>query len=294
MKSRILFALFVLTSLLLACEQPGKGKIYNENLLSNRGEITLNTLAPRGGSNKLNVEIVFNGMIELTGVLEKRFIINYSRDKGGYVDWFFYPDRNLQLPYVSTFGGLGGFYDEKTDSFNYTKAKIEDFDEYFDFGIKLRNAFLMEDTKGYPHSMREGGKNFFGAEAIRVKIRLKGYQIVAHPECKMIAATPDKLVEVLSEKSVYYHKKGDGDKELLMKYASKDSYVNLREKPNGEIIAQIQAKDMIGDNPKAFIYPISFEDGWWKVFYLSPDAKDGRDAIRGFIHRTQVKEGHKP
>ena len=113
---------------------------------------------------------------------------------------------------------------------------------------------------------------------------------------------------------VYSIFKGNTDwKLLIMHYNSKDSFVNLHDKPNGKVIAKIYAKDMKCGKEKGRIYLIdedtksmgqiaSGKKKWLKVYYLPTieitekitenemaDLLDVSKAIFGYIHSSQLK-----
>ena len=76
---------------------------------------------------------------------------------------------------------------------------------------------------------------------------------------------------------------------------TKDSYINLRESPNGKILTQIQKMDMLEscqfqDN-KGFILNLgqdSTNPKWLNVAYIPKEANDTSKAIYGVIHESQV------
>lgn len=270
-------------------------EICNESLLSNKGKMTLNTLIPNYGDKN---SLYFDGEVELTGVLEKRLVIN--RPDGGYYEFRFYPDNNLTLPYSSKPHLLGTKIenpDNKDYDWDYTKAKRKDFNERLESGVLIRSGHLLLVDFELPSEMQ---REIFGAIAVRAKVTLDYYQILAYNDYKLAAASVERLsVERLTTDDftktydfvkTYYYKAGDGDKDMKMLYNSQDSYVNLRKSPNGEIITQIQAKDMKGFFQKAYIYYMGWHDGWYEVYYLPPNALDGKDAIYGYIHNSQIKK----
>lgn len=259
-------------------------EICNESLLSNKGKMTLNTLIPNYG-NKNSLD--FDGEVELTGVLEKRLVIN--RPDGGYYEFRFYPDNNLSLPYSSKPHLLGTKIENPENEnfdWDYTKAKRNDFNERLESGVLIRSGHLLLVDFKLPSEMQ---REVFGAIAVRAKVTLDYYQILAYNDYKLAATSIERLTADDFVKTHYY-KAGDGDKDMKMLYNSKDSYVNLRRSPNGEIITQIQAKDMKGFPPKAYIYYMGWHDGWYGVYYLPPNALDGKDAIYGYIHNSQIKK----
>lgn len=283
--------LAIIMAILLMCVSFGNGKcmdkqdeICNESLLNNKGKMTLNTLIPNyGNKNSLH----FDGEVDLTGVLEKRLVIN--RPDGGYYEFRFYPDNNLSLPYSSKPHLLGTKIENPENEdfdWDYTKAKIKDFNERLESGVLIRSGHLLLVDFKLPSEMQ---REIFGAIAVRVKVTLDYYQILAYNDYKLAAASIERLTADDFVKT-YYYKAGDGDKDMKMLYNSKDSYVNLRRSPNGEIITAIQAKDMKGFFQKAYIYYMGWHDGWYGVYYLPPNALDGKDAIYGYIHKSQIKK----
>ncbi|MBW5395362.1 hypothetical protein E6A53_10220, partial [Brachyspira hampsonii] len=79
-----------------------------------------------------------------------------------------------------------------------------------------------------------------------------------------------------------------------LEYNSKDDYVNIRDKANGKIIGKILKNDMINNGglllaiDNYYYYEID-DKGWCEVYYMPPNAKDGKDAIHGFVHGSQIK-----
>ena len=96
----------------------------------------------------------------------------------------------------------------------------------------------------------------------------------------------------------------------ILRYASKDSYINLRESPNGKILYAIQ-KNEVATYKKTpdeefgilfckmtessankgrivFLGKDSTNPKWYKVAYIPPNAKDTSKAIYGVIHSSQV------
>lgn len=92
-------------------------------------------------------------------------------------------------------------------------------------------------------------------------------------------------------------------------WVSKDSYINLRQSPNGKILYAIQKNEVVQHKKKfdadygetcnitessankgfiIFLGKDSTNPKWYKVAYIPPNAKDTRDAIYGVIHSSQV------
>lgn len=104
-------------------------------------------------------------------------------------------------------------------------------------------------------------------------------------------------VDFESNKAVY-------ESFAILDYESKDSFINLRDKPNGNIIAQIQESDMLYGiikeekltkgqiwatfDKEHICFDESVLDEWIEVFYLPPEATKPQEAIYGYIHKTQI------
>ena len=92
-------------------------------------------------------------------------------------------------------------------------------------------------------------------------------------------------------------------------WVSKDSYINLRQSPNGKILYTIQKNEIVqykkkfdsdyaetcnviesSKNKGIIIYlgKDSTNSKWYKIAYLPPNAKDTSKAIYGVIHSSQV------
>ncbi len=83
-----------------------------------------------------------------------------------------------------------------------------------------------------------------------------------------------------------------------------DDFVNLRESPNGAIIARIYKKDfsdilvievpqtrLLGFNQNQKIDMYDKELKWHKVIYFPPNTRKTKDAKAGFIHKSQINFG---
>lgn len=68
--------------------------------------------------------------------------------------------------------------------------------------------------------------------------------------------------------------------------ATKDDFVNMRNAPSGEIIAQIYKKDF--ENIMIYSFDGHSNEKWLKVMYFPPNVKDERQAISGYIHISQI------
>ena len=184
-------------------------------------------------------------------------------------------------------------------------------------------------------------KRTFGGVGIMATIKIKDYKYLhkygqmnndLYTEATLIEATPFANAEYIQSyihryyewegcvddrHDCYYLGKynhfkddiGSGFSLLTMHYNSKDSFVNLRDKPNGKIITKIYAKDMKCGKEKGRIYLVDRNDEllerlmsgkkeWLKVYYLpnieimkdrNVDFVDVSKAIYGYIHSSQLK-----
>ena len=73
--------------------------------------------------------------------------------------------------------------------------------------------------------------------------------------------------------------------------------MNIRDKANGKVIGKILKNDMINNGwillaiDNYYYYEID-DKGWYEVYYMPPNTKDGKDAIHGFVHGSQIKIGN--
>ena len=248
---------------------------FNE-LLSDNGKMTKNTLKVKKLDGTYSAaKIYFDGEVTLTGVLERAddFETNNALR--------FYPDNNIDLPFLFS-----------TDSHN-----IDDYKEFerLDFGI------LLDDKNvNLPSPLN---KAFLGVSAVRAEVTIRNYSIFcegeagreAYGDLVNIKLLDDVQIEYFSkDNSVgsYYH--AGNSYYTKLEYNSKDDYVNIRDKANGKIIGKILKNDMINNGglllaiDNYYYYEID-DKGWCEVYYMPPNAKDGKDAIHGFVHGSQIK-----
>ena len=248
---------------------------FNE-LLSDNGKMTKNTLKVKKLDGTYSAaKIYFDGEVTLTGVLERAddFETNNALR--------FYPDNNIDLPFLFS-----------TDSHN-----IDDYKEFerLDFGI------LLDDKNvNLPSPLN---KAFLGVSAVRAEVTIRNYSFYgegeagreAYGDLVNIKLLDDVQIEYFSKDNSagsYYH--AGNSYYTKLEYNSKDDYVNIRDKANGKIIGKILKNDMINNGglllaiDNYYYYEID-DKGWCEVYYMPPNAKDGKDAIHGFVHGSQIK-----
>lgn len=149
-----------------------------------------------------------------------------------------------------------------------------------------------------------GGK-IYGEQAVRVKAHMNGYVYSSNSMETDLYISIKNVFALTPPKKSYsaYPMKGAVTKEFG--YASKDDYVNIRQTPKGTIAGQMLKADM--QKPKAskaiLIGASCYEDedpdgtyvlcndvnGWYEVFYFPPGIRHGKDAIHGYIHKSQIR-----
>ncbi|WP_297247173.1 hypothetical protein [uncultured Brachyspira sp.] len=261
---------------------------YFSELLSDDGKVTKNTLKA------YNVEsygiVYFDGEITLTGVLERSD--NYDMGNN-YTALRFYPDNNVDLPflYVSSEMDLKNQGASKYgDSWDFSGVEFD----RLEFGVLLKNIEVK-----LPEPLN---KRFLGAAAVRAEITIKNYHFYGEGEASREAYGDIVGFKALGDVETEYFSKNNynsGDVHYNeLQYNSKDDYVNIRDKANGKIIGKILKRDMIYNggillsiNGEGIDYENyqDIETKWLEVFYLPPEAEDGKDAIHGFVHGSQIK-----
>lgn len=278
------------------------------HLLNERGEIVSNILQPAYAQYG---KIVFSGQITLTGVLER----SDNDEEGVYNDELrFYPDSNLSLPFMyDSFPPFGDDENKtlwkqstKGNQHNTFETKIiitnpKLFSTLFErlrFGVLLTNRDAL--LPKLPQALQE---RIYGASGVRVRITLTDYRFYGEGDAGHEAWA--KAIEILplgDSKREYarfstHHEGKQGRASFNL--STKDSYVNLRKSPNGEIITPITKEAMAQG---AMIVSANYEQGscedisqclaqkgkWVEVYYLPPNAKSGKDVFFGLIHSSQI------
>ncbi len=220
----------------------------------------------------------------------------------------------------------GGF---ACDTFFYTSFENEDlsltemqFLAYSNLQIKLTSRNQKEVLAKIPKWLLDG---FAGEVSYEVEFEvanMSGYisdvwsnqqqdiaLIADYSACSSgsyLVADNIKFIKKISEKMdknaesylVEYSEQGVRALELK----TNDGFVNLRESPNGAIIARIYKKDFsdilvievpqtrllgFNQNQKIDIY----DKEWYKVIYFPPNTRKTKDAKAGFIHKSQIDFG---
>ncbi|MEI0518437.1 hypothetical protein [Brachyspira murdochii] len=267
MKKIILFLL----SINLLWAFPPDAAYFNE-LLSDNGKMAKNTLKVKKLDGTYSAaQIYFDGEVTLTGVLERAddFETNNALR--------FYPDNNIDLPFL----------------FSTSSHNIDDYKEFerLDFGI------LLDDKNvNLPSPLN---KAFLGVSAVRAEVTIRNYSFYGEGEAGREAYGELVNFKLLGDiKTEYFTKdnyefKGEAIYSIL-KYNSKDDYVNIRDKANGKIIGKILKNDMINNVGLLLLVDSNcnlsdWKKNWIEVYYLPPDDSDGKGTILGFVHSSQIK-----
>lgn len=272
---------FVIMSLLAAVAFGFPRELTHTGLLSDSGIVSYDSLT-FSGTNGVE-EVSFAGEVELTGVLEKGY---EGEMDGSQMSLRFYPDTNLKLPFLY-------------HSFiSIDELKKIDFTKH-----RENRAVLIHNARELTLPGELGmDKKIFAIVAARAKVRLKHYRFYGEGDAGHEIYANIERVEILSGISISplaYEDLGS----LRLKYKSTDSYINLRQSPNGTIITQIKrecvAKDFgggasseagarlyyAGESLSARSKGSAQDSAWLGVFYFPNGAKS---PIFGYIHGSQV------
>lgn len=272
--------IFVIMSLFVAIAFGFPRELTHTGLLSDKGVMSLDSLKFFGIE---AFDTRFSGEVELTGVLEKGY---ESKMEESQISLRFYPDKNLALPFL--YHSLMGV--DELKKIDFTKHRENR-------AVLIRNA--RELTLPGELGM---DKKIFGVVAARAKVRLKDYRFYGEGDAGYEIYANIECVEILGDVSISslaYEDLGS----LRLKYKSADSYINLRQSPNGTIITQIKrervAKDFgggasneagarlyyAGESLSARSKGSAQDSAWLGVFYFPNGAKS---PIFGYIHESQV------
>lgn len=229
------------------------------------------------------VRISYNGEITLSGVIQ--MYLHQENEAILFQSLTFYPDiqTSSPLPHFSfeQYQGIQLIADMKDNDF-----------------IEARQIFR--------DNISANDKQILGGIAIRATITLQGYYAVSGSDASFDNGVYAKIkphsLKLLSDSKRWFLSKemlhsyfSEG---LLLSYASKDSYINLRNSPDGKILTEIQKSDMakscqFQDN-KGLLLNLGEDSNspqWLKVAYIPKEAKDTSKAIYGVIHTSQVGVG---
>ncbi|MGX3044336.1 hypothetical protein [Helicobacter sp. T3_23-1056] len=230
-----------------------------------------------------NTKIIYKGEITLNGVLEWH---KYQDEVDMYWRLIFFPDNPKALPRLSSYDNQFGIVimDTLQKNIEFQKSSF----------LQLKNILKNKVDKNDEY--------IFGGIAVRVNITLQNYFIETNldsdSDSRYFANIKSNSVKTLGDIRKWYISTIELPSEYMLSYASKDSYINLRESPKGRVLNQI-LKDSIhtrcandfNDLTKGFIIFLGKDFAnpkWYKIAYIPPNAKDTSKAIYGVIHNSQV------
>ena len=224
-------------------------------------------------------KIYYKGTITLSGVIEWQM---YQEEANLFQSLTFYPDIQTPnpLPYFDfeQYQGIQLIADMKDNDFMKAKQIFGDNininDKYILGGIAMRAMITLQD--------------YYAVSGSDISFDNGAYAKIKPHSLKPLSNTKRWFVS----KGMIYSYFSEG---LLLSYASKDSYINLRESPNNKILTKIQKTDMLEscqfqDN-KGFLLMLGKDPTnpkWLKVAYIPKEANDTSKAIYGVIHESQV------
>ena len=225
--------------------------------------------------------IHYKGTITLSGVLEWQM---YEYEVDFYWRLVFFPDTPNALPRLFT-------NDNQAIFLNDTLKK----------DVFPKNSFL-QIYNVLPDQLSQADEYILGGIAMRATLTLKDYYINKHLDTEAdthyYATIETDSAKISNNVKKWYINKSALASEYLLFFASKDSYINLRQSPNGKILTQIQKTDILDPceykENKGLILNLGQDSSnpkWLKVAYIPPEAKDTSKAIYGVIHENQVDYG---
>lgn len=247
-----------------------------KSLLRNDGVMEKNTLKIKTieTSDGEGDVIQTTGEVVATGVL-------VSNPNGTY----FYPDLNLKNVFFD--------YQKVMDCvYNKAMSMCRAMKPSYNGAIEVRGDVVAKTFGG----------TIYGTQAVRVKAHMNGYVYSRDSMETDLYISIKNVFALTPPKKSYsaYPMKGMVTKEFG--YASKDDYVNIRQTPKGTIAGQMLKADMqkpkalkailIGASCSEFDGFINCNDvnGWYEVFYFPPGIRHGKDAIHGYIHKSQIRD----
>lgn len=223
--------------------------------------------------------IHYKGTITLSGVLEWQM---YEYEVDFYWRLVFFPDTPNALPRL--------FADDNRAIFLNDTLKRDP---------AFQNNSFLQIYNLLPNQLNQADEYILGGIAMRATLTLKDYYIDkdldTEADTYYYATIETDSAKISNNIKKWYINKNALPSEYLLFFASKDSYINLRQSPNGKILTQIQKTDMARSyrfqDDKGVLLNLgkdSTNPKWLKVAYIPPEAKDTSKAIYGVIHESQV------
>lgn len=228
-------------------------------------------------------KIYYKGTITLSGVLEWQM---YREEVDFYWRLVFFPDVPSALPRLFE-------YDTQAIFINDALKRDMEFQ---------KNSFL-QIYNVLPNQLNQADEYILGGIAIRATLTLENYYIEKHldseADTRYYAIAKIDSIQTSDNVKKWYINKDILPSEYLLFPITKDSYINLRESPNGKILQAIQKDTIVNDcNMRGnelqnqgillFLGKDPTNPKWLKVAYIPKEASDTSKAIYGVIHESQV------
>ncbi|TLD80889.1 hypothetical protein LS68_005280 [Helicobacter sp. MIT 05-5293] len=130
--------------------------------------------------------------------------------------------------------------------------------------------------------------NLAGEIALRAEIEAGDYFRADFSACSFghsMQVKNMKIIKPTKEKLYGREKYADPiEYDMRIHLTSEDSYVNLRESPNGKILRRIE----LGSDYLLWNLGES-RSQWLKVLYFPPNVDDAKKAVIGYIHKSQIE-----
>ncbi|WP_034345469.1 hypothetical protein [Helicobacter trogontum] len=225
----------------------------------------------------------FEGNLEINGILQYSIRTDWN---GVHTDWVLFFDevyyKSKLIPKNKPYPNIEEMLMPESAYMRITKPKEQELQKLFNIAeskpliiIGVRVNGILKELNITTHDGDEW--DFFGNVEI---VSLSGDIIFKYPNKR-------ELIESM----------GLSDNILL--YASPDSYINLRQSPNGKILQAIQKDTILNDcnlrgnelNNQGILLSLGKDPTnpkWLKVAYIPKEANDTSKAIYGVIHESQV------
>lgn len=228
-------------------------------------------------------KIYYKGTITLSGVIEWQM---YQEEADFYWRLVFFPDVSNALPRL---------FEDDTQAIFLNDTLKRDMEFQKNSFLQIYN--VLQDT------LNQTDEYILGGIAIRATLTLKNYYIEKsldnEADTKYYATAKIDSIQTSDNVKKWYINKDILPSEYLLFPITKDSYINLRESPNGKILQAIQKDTIVNDcNMRGnelqnqgillFLGKDPTNPKWLKVAYIPKEASDTSKAIYGVIHESQV------
>lgn len=228
-------------------------------------------------------KIYYKGTITLSGVIEWQM---YQEEADFYWRLVFFPDVSNALPRL---------FENDTQAIFLNDTLKRDMEFQKNSFLQIYN--VLQDV------LNQTDEYILGGIAVRATLSLKNYYIEksldSEADTKYYATAKIDSIQTSDNVKKWYINKDILPSEYLLFPITKDSYINLRESPNGKILQVLQKDTMLNGcslptnefRGKAILLSLGKDSTnlkWLKVAYIPKEANDTSKAIYGVIHESQV------